>query len=75
MKQKSKGHICFRGSFEFFEGAGEVFRAHVSNVIDTTGRRSGRWECSIAHFERFRAVILGFDATEARTIAAVQSAS
>ena len=59
MKPKSKGHICFAGRFEFFEHGGEVFRADVSNVMQTDGRRFGRWECSRAHFERFEAVILG----------------
>ena len=54
MKAKSKGHICFSGNFEFYERGGEVFRAHVTNVLDTSGYRHGRWECSKAHFERFK---------------------
>ena len=56
---KSKGHICFQGEFEFFARGGEVFRAKLSDVIDIWGYRFGRWECSVAHYERFRSVILG----------------
>jgi len=58
--EKSKGHICFHGNFEFYERSGEVFRAplHTGNVFDGE-YRIGRWECSKAHFERFKNIILG----------------
>lgn len=57
--QPSKGHICFHGDFEFFERPdGDVYRAKIADVIMTDGYRFGRWECSRAHFERFRSVIL-----------------
>jgi hypothetical protein len=54
--QKSPGHITFSGDFEFYEDArGEVYRAPLSNAFDClTGYRIGRWECSRAHFDRFR---------------------
>ena len=58
MKAKSKGHICFSGNFEFYERGGEVFRAHLSNVLDIWGYRHGRWECSKAHFERFKNLLI-----------------
>lgn len=56
---KSPGHICFSGTFEFYEDdAGDVYRASVDSAFDClTGYRIGRWECSRAHFDRFRAVI------------------
>jgi hypothetical protein len=40
------------------ERGGEVFRAHLSNVLDIWGYRHGRWECSKAHFERFKNLII-----------------
>lgn len=44
--EKSKGHICFIGSYEYYlSDAGDLYRAHVSNVIASdTGRRHGRFE-------------------------------
>lgn len=56
--EKSKGHICFNGEFEFYEKQGEVFRANKSNVIDIYGYRIGRWECSIKQFNLFKDFIL-----------------
>ncbi len=59
--EKSKGHLTFTsdGEFEFYECAGEVFRAPTGtgNVFEN-GYRFGRWECDKAHFERFREVIV-----------------
>ena len=56
--QKSKGHICFYGEFEFYERDDQVYRANVSNVIDVDGYRIGRWECSKLQFKHFKEVIL-----------------
>jgi len=56
--KKSKGHICFWKGFEFFERNGDVFRANTHNPIQTFGARHGRWECSRAHFDHYRAVIV-----------------
>lgn len=55
--QKSVGHITFHGDFEFFEVAGEVYRAKRSDPLLVLGRRSGRWECSRGQFDHFRSVI------------------
>lgn len=57
---KSTGHITFTsdGLVEFYAQDGQVFRAPISNAIDIHGRRAGRWECSEAHFARYRAVIV-----------------
>src|SRR5690554_5741589 len=44
--EKSKGHITFLGNYEYYlNDAGDLYRAHVSNVIASdTGRRHGRFE-------------------------------
>jgi len=57
--RRSNGHICFAfgGAVEFYEQAGEVFRAPIRNAFDVEGRRAGRWECSREHFDRYREVI------------------
>lgn len=58
---KSQGHIGFIRAYpgaplkEMFSFEDSVFIAPLDNVIDvTTGRRSGRWECKLDRFERFR---------------------
>jgi len=52
--EKSKGHINFEGDYEYFRIGNEVYRAHISNVMDgTTNARIGRWECSVQHWERY----------------------
>ncbi len=50
----SAGHIGFSedGSVEYYEQAGNVFRAPVANTFDIDGRRHGRWEARRAHFDR-----------------------
>lgn len=62
---KSKGHICFTSdnAVEFFAHGGEVYRAPTSAPLaDMRDRkdpsRHGRWECTVAHFERFRSVVV-----------------
>jgi hypothetical protein len=54
--RKSEGHLTFGldGAVEFYEQDGEVYRARSMDVFDITGRRYARWECSRAHFERYR---------------------
>ena len=44
--KKSKGHIAFFGNYEYYLSAtGDLYRAHVGNVIASdTGRRHGRFE-------------------------------
>jgi hypothetical protein len=44
--KKSKGHIAFIGNYEYYLSAtGDLYRAHVGNVIASdTGRRHGRFE-------------------------------
>ena len=57
--EKSKGHICFNGEFEFYERNGEVYKAPINagNVFQN-GYRFGRWECSINQFNLFKDFIL-----------------
>ena len=50
---KSAGHVAFVDGFERIAFGPQLFRAPIANVIDTSGRRSGRWECSIEHARRF----------------------
>lgn len=61
--QKSEGHICFAfdGKVEFYESTGEVYRAQTHHAFQTNGRRYARWECSRAHFDRYRDVITGLE--------------
>lgn len=58
--QCSVGHLCFHGDYEFFDVAGEVYKAHRSTPFtDHMGQtRSGRWECSRTLFEHFRGTLL-----------------
>jgi hypothetical protein len=44
--EKSKGHIAFIGNYEYYLSAsGDLYRAHVGNVIASdTMRRHGRFE-------------------------------
>lgn len=44
--KKSKGHIVFIGNYEYYlSDAGDLYRAHVGNVIASdTQRRHGRFE-------------------------------
>lgn len=60
IETKSAGHITFHGVWEFFEQRGEVYRAKRTDPLsDSINKaRHGRWECSKAHFEHYRAVIL-----------------
>lgn len=55
--EKSKGHLEFRlgpnGLQEYFIKWGEVYRAPISDAIMTDGYRTGRWECSIRHWEQY----------------------
>lgn len=55
--ETSVGHIAFSadGAVEYYEQAGQVFRAPVANAFDVDGRRHGRWEGTRAWFERYRA--------------------
>lgn len=41
--EKSMGHICFAGDYEYFrEGAGDVWRAYSTHILNThTGQRLG----------------------------------
>ena len=54
---KSLGHIAFHDGAEYFECEGEVYRAQIDNPLDVKGRRFGRWECSRAHFDRYRKLL------------------
>jgi len=57
-RKKSKGHIEFIGPFEFYERGGEVYKAPIGAIFDTSGYRQGRWETgSKRHFKQFRDVI------------------
>ena len=60
--EKSKGFICFaidgRIKNEFYLRDGEVFRAPMEAPIMSDGFRCGRWECSLANWERFKAFLL-----------------
>lgn len=41
--KKSKGHIAFVGSNEFYLERGQIFKAPMSAAFDLEGRRQGRW--------------------------------
>lgn len=47
--EKSSGHICFNGNYEYFSYEGEIYKAPLSNCINVQGFRDGRWECSVSH--------------------------
>ena len=48
---KSKGHMFFTRTHEFYEDGGQVYRAWITNPVDIDGCRVGRWECSRVHFD------------------------
>ena len=50
---KSKGHMFFTKTHEFYEYQGQVYRAWISNPVDIDGCRIGRWECSKAHWDKY----------------------
>ena len=55
----STNHIGWQGDCEFLVIADghqdQVLRAHCSNsFVHATGNRLGRFECSVAHFLRYR---------------------
>lgn len=41
---KSKGHIFFAGSHEYFRREGNIYKALISNPVQIDGYRHGRWE-------------------------------
>lgn len=60
--RKSVGHLTFAfdGAIEFYEQDGEVYRATVYNgSFGPDGRRHGRWECTIGHYNRYKSVMMG----------------
>jgi hypothetical protein len=59
--ERSNGHITFNSGWEWFEVRGEVYKAPQGAPLADyiNGTRHGRWECSRAHFERFKSVLLG----------------
>jgi hypothetical protein len=51
---KSKGHICFIEDYEWYAVNGELYRAHVTCVLDVDSKaRIGRWECSVEQARRY----------------------
>lgn len=66
---KSRGHICFgkrhpQGVWEYVDQEGQVYRCALENVLDGTGNRAGRWECSRNMFDLNRSMIVGEEVTE-----------
>jgi len=56
--------LAIGNGFEYWEQAGEVYRTPIGNrgYANKNGVPSNaRWECSKAHFDRFRDVLLGND--------------
>lgn len=48
-----KGFIGELNKLIYYTDGQDVFRAPFSNVVDTqTGYLQGRWECSVAHWNR-----------------------
>ena len=39
MPDKSKGHLCFRGDWEYFRFKDSIYRVHVDKYIGTDGYR------------------------------------
>jgi hypothetical protein len=54
----SAGHISFVDGYEWFDRAGEVYRAPISACVMPDGYRCGRWESSRDHWNR-RAAFVG----------------
>jgi hypothetical protein len=56
--EKSIGHLAFFGEFEYFVNGREIFRASVSNPIDTKGFRQGaRFECFLEQWGTLLAIL------------------
>ena len=55
---KSKGHIAFAGPFEFYDYAGNIFRARIDTPIGAEGVRIGRFESHGAAWKQHGAVVL-----------------
>lgn len=51
--EKSIGHLCFAGQFEFYTCGGSVYRAKHADPVMTDGRRCGRRECATPLWDKF----------------------
>jgi hypothetical protein len=53
---KSKGHIAFSDGYEFFKLGNDIYRSHITNVIDlNAGVRCGsRWMCNEKHWDKIK---------------------
>jgi hypothetical protein len=58
--ERSSGHIGFTVDWpeqrEFLQIGDDVYVAFSNAVIMPNGRRTGRWECSRSHYDRYKAV-------------------
>lgn len=53
---QSKNHICFYEGFECIRFGDDVYRASISNTINTKGVGGCRHECSVAHAKHYTTV-------------------
>jgi len=45
--EKSEGHLCFVGKYEFYRFGADVYKAHIDNLV--IGKwRAASWFCTIA---------------------------
>lgn len=56
MPQKSNNHLVFLNEFEYIIRKDEIYKCHIDNVLDPSGDRIGRFECTVAHVLEYRSV-------------------
>lgn len=56
--EKSLGHLMWLSGYEYFVYGRNVYRAHNTSVVDTTGKRCGRFVCSVLQWDKYKEVNL-----------------